>query len=85
MSKKEIKCCECNSDFEENYYKYENKLYCFDCLIEELEKDERLHIVRETRYYNEDWGNLGTDDEISEVIQNVCEKYEIKEIENDFE
>ena len=85
LSKEEIKCCKCDSDYEENYYKYDNKLYCFDCLTEELEEDNRLHIVKTTHYYNDDWGNLGTDDEISEVIQNICEEYEVEEVENEFE
>ena len=84
MSKEEIKCCKCNSDYEENYYKYQDDIFCFDCLAEQLEKESKLNIVKTTHYYNDDWGNLGTDDEISEVIQNICEEYEVEEIENEF-
>lgn len=74
------KCCKCNSDYEEEYYKYDNQVYCFDCLTEELEKEGILNIVKTTHYYNVDWGSLGTDDDISEVIKNICEDYEIEEI-----
>ncbi len=37
---KEIRCCKCDSDYEEEYYKYEDKIYCFECLKEELEENE---------------------------------------------
>lgn len=84
MSNKDIEekqCCKCNSDYEDSYYKYNEKIYCFDCLIEELESDVRLQVVSTTHYYNEDWGELGTSDEIDEVVQNICEKYEVEEID----
>lgn len=81
MSKEEKICCKCNSDYEEKFYKYNNEIYCFDCLTEELEKNGELNIVKITHYYNDDWGKLGTDDEISEVIQNLCEEYDIEVVE----
>ena len=74
-------CCKCKSDYEEEYYKYNNDLYCFDCLTEELESENRLQIVKTTHYYDDDWGELGTDDEINEVVQNLCENYDIEVVE----
>ena len=84
LSKEEIKCYKCNSDYEENYYKYQNNIFCFDCLTEQLENERCLNIVNTTHYYNEDWGELGTDDDISETIKNICEEYNVEEIENEF-
>lgn len=77
-----MECCKCCSDYEEEYYKYNDNIYCFECLTEELEEDGRLQIVKTTHYYNDDWGELGTSDEISEVIQNICEDFEIEEIKS---
>lgn len=78
--KEDMKCSCCNSDYEEEYYKYDNEIYCFECLTEKLEDEEGLNIVKTTHYYNDDWGELGTDDDISEVIQNICENYDVEEI-----
>lgn len=74
-------CCECDSDYKEKYYKYDNKIYCFDCLVDTLQEEGRLNIVETTHYYNDDWGELGTDDEINEVIENICDTYDIEEVE----
>lgn len=79
---KEKRCECCDSDYEDEYYKYDNKLYCFDCLVETLENDKNLQIVKTTYYYNDDWGELGTSDDIAEVIQNICEEYDVEEIES---
>lgn len=76
----ETKCHKCDNDYEEEYYKYNGEIYCFECLTEELEEEGKLHIVKTIHYYNDDWGDLGTDDEINEVIQNICEDFEIEEI-----
>ena len=84
-SKEEIKCCKCNSDYEESYYKYKNNIFCFDCLTEQLENERILNMVDTVTYYNEDWGELGTDNNISDTIKNICEEYNIEEIENEFE
>ena len=78
--KEKIQCSCCNSDYEEEYYKYDNEIYCFECLTEKLENEGRLNIVKITHYYNDDWGELGTDDNMSEAIQNICENYDVEEI-----
>lgn len=74
-------CCKCKSRHEEEYYRYDNNIYCFDCLTEKLEEEKEINIVNTKHYYNNDWGELGTDDEISEVIQNLCDDYEIEVVE----
>lgn len=81
QEKEETRCYKCGSDYEEEYYKYQDKIYCFNCLEEELEENEDMHIVKTKRYFNEDWGELGTEDEIEEVIQNICERYNVERIE----
>lgn len=77
-----MRCYKCDSDYETEYYKYNDKVYCFDCLIEELENAGQLNIVKTTQYYNDDWQDLGTDTDITEVIQNICENYDIEEIKS---
>lgn len=81
QEKEEIRCYKCDSDYEEEYYKYQDKIYCFNCLEKELEENEDMHIVKTKRYFYEDWGELGTDDEMEEVIQNICERYEVERVE----
>lgn len=77
----EEKCCnKCGSDYEEEYYKYDNEIYCFDCLIDELESSGQMIVVKTTHYYNDDWGELGTDDDINEVVQNICEEFDVEEM-----
>lgn len=78
---KENRCCKCDSDYEDEFYKYDEKIYCFDCLTEELENEGNLHITTVTHYYNEDWGDLGTNDEIDEVVQNICEEFEVERLD----
>lgn len=77
----EEKCCnKCGSDYEEEYYKYNNKIYCFNCLIDELESSGQMIVVRTTHYYNDDWGQLGTDDDIDETVKNICEEFDVEEV-----
>lgn len=80
MSEEKRRCCKCGSYYEEEYYKYEDETFCFDCLCEELEENGRMHVVKTTHYYNDDWGELGTDDEINEVIQNISEGFDVEVI-----
>lgn len=77
----EIECCKCKSTYEEEYYKYQNDIYCFDCLEEKLKDDKEIYVVETKHYYNCDGGGLGTDDEIEEVIQNICEENDIERIQ----
>ena len=82
LSKEEIKCDKCYNDYEQYYYKYNDNIFCFECLIEELENTNKLNVVKTTHYYNDDWQELGTDDDISEAIQNICEEYDIEEMKS---
>lgn len=76
------KCCECGSDYEDEFYKYDEEIYCFDCLVKRLEEEEEINVIHTIHYYNSDWGELGTDDDIDEVIQNLCERYDVERIED---
>ena len=80
INKKELECCKCGSDYEEHYYKYDNNIFCFECLTEQLENEQQINIVKTTHYYTDEWSELGTDDEIAEVIQKLCENYDIEEL-----
>lgn len=51
-------CCKCNSGHEDQFYKYNNEIYCFDCLIEELKNNKELYTVTTTNYYNADWRRI---------------------------
>lgn len=78
-----IKCCECDSDYEENYYVQDDKIYCKDCLLEKLEDEGHIHTTRITSYFNDDWHPLGNDDDEYELMQNVCDEFDINRIEGD--
>ncbi|AQW26221.1 hypothetical protein [Clostridium perfringens] len=64
-------CSECNGKSE---YKYKGKYYCPKCIIENFGVEEYT-----TTYYYLDGEELGTDDDINEVIRNLCD--DIEEIE----
>ena len=82
MEDKEIKCSCCDSNYEEEYFKYDNQLYCFGCLEDKLKEDKEIQVVEVKHYYNVDGGELGTDEEIEEVIQELCEQNDIERIPN---
>ena len=49
-------------------------------VVNELESAGEMNVVSTTHYYNCDWGELGTDDDINEVIQNICEEFNVEEV-----
>ncbi|MBO5348971.1 MAG: hypothetical protein J6A89_04030 [Clostridia bacterium] len=78
----DIQCNCCDSDYESEYYKYNNEIYCFDCLTEKLKDEGKLNVVTTTKYYTDDWGYLGDNEELADTIQEICEYYDVEEIRN---
>lgn len=56
-------CCECDDKSE---YKYKDKYYCLDCLLKEFDVEEYT-----TTHYHIDGRPLGSDEDMSEVIENL--------------
>lgn len=70
-------CSKCPSSIE--LYKYENKIYCYDCLLKQLEKEDILSTNTVTEY------RLGgefvcTDDDEYLLIEELIEDYEVEKI-----
>ena len=58
-------------------FKYKGRLYCTDCLLEELNVSQETV----TRYYSEDGELLGDDDNFDEVIEALKEIEDFEEVE----
>jgi reverse gyrase len=65
-------CIECDSEIAS--YKYKGKYYCQDCLLKQFNIEDYTvtHYMRDGEY-------LGSDEDIDQVINNLCE--EIEEID----
>lgn len=73
-------CIKCDSGLAE--YKFNNKEYCVDCLLEELEKDEKVEIW-ETKSYmccDEFVGDTNANSSY-EIIDELKTYFEIEELE----
>lgn len=70
--KHNYECSSCNDEIAE--YKYNDKYYCSKCLLEEFGVEE----YTETHYML-DGEYLGSEDDISEVIENLYEDIEMIE------
>lgn len=71
-----MKCERCESDYADNYFKnkYTNEIICLDCLLEDCEHSTTTH-------YSLDGNYLGSDDDIQEVIESICDYTSFEEIE----
>lgn len=65
---KHLFCCSSSECLGEAEYKYNNKLYCVNCLFEELDVEQCTTIE-----YYKDGEYLGSEDDIVEVIENLNE------------
>ena len=66
----DFSCSECDSDRAE--YKYKDKYYCLDCLLKEFNVEEYT-----VTHYHIDGSSLGSDDDMTEVIENISKEIEI--------
>lgn len=84
----ENKCCECgyNDDIFiiEPLYKYEDKVYCFDHLMDVLEEQRKVIIQSYIIYFKEDYKGIygnNENDDIETIINNICNDLEIEKLE----
>lgn len=73
----ELKCKICGSDYAENYFKskYSDEIICEECLLE----IDGMTTNTETHYFL-DGEYMGSDNEKSELIENICESTEYEKI-----
>lgn len=75
-----MKCSKCGSNYGEYYYKDKNsnEIICEDCL---LEIDE-VTTSKVTSYFL--YGEfIGDDEDIEEVIENICDNFDYEEVKED--
>lgn len=84
---KKHKCDRCYEVYEwvktdEELYKYEDKLYCWECLEQKLEDAEILRISTLT-YYDLGGEYIGDENDIEEVIDRIVDSLDIEVIKNE--
>lgn len=67
---------------DEKLYKYEDKLYCWECLEKKLENDDILDVGSIT-YYSLDGEYIGDENDIEEVIGTIVDSLDIEVIKNE--
>ena len=73
-------CCDCGLDTSVvgNLYKYEDNLYCYDCLLEKFENDS---ICTEVKFFiDEDGCEIGTKDDPDGLLEKLHEIVDFEEI-----
>ena len=81
------KCDRCFEVYEwvkddEDLYKYEDKLYCWECLVEKLNDDYILDVSSIT-YYSLGGEYIGDENNIEEVIDSIVDNLDLEVIKND--
>ena len=81
LDKLNTKCCKCDTPANIcELYKYEDKIYCCCCLTEKLEEDDYIHTDIVTVYYDSDGYKLGDSDDFDEIMDELCNSYEIERV-----
>lgn len=77
MEEKIKECSNCGiklGPFYEELYEYKGNLYCWECLISELEDDKIITTEFTKHYYlNDEW--IGDDTNFDDVIDTVLSNY----------
>jgi hypothetical protein len=60
-----MECNKCGSRIGE-FYKYENEIYCFDCLLKELNIEEEIFT-----YYKINGENVANENDIGDYIESL--------------
>ncbi len=78
-----IKWCE-ECEIEEAKYKYNDKIYCDDCLLFVLDKEDKIQSWTVT-HYEIDGNYIGNDNDkdMEEVIEDIAEYFEIEKLESE--
>ncbi len=79
INRLKVQCCKCNTTANIcELYKYEDKIYCCCCLTQKLEEEDYIHTDLTTVYYDSDGCKLGDSDDFDEIMDELCEAYEIE-------
>lgn len=83
---KEFDCCVCGHMWNEPAFKYEDEIYCWDCLENKLESEGSLNIYTDKIYILDD-SMMGStqEDDMEEIISNIIDcYYDIEILEGDY-
>lgn len=74
----EKECTSCGTilnELNKKLYEYKGNLYCYDCLLSELEEDEIITTNYTIHYYlNDEW--IGDDGNLGDVFETILSNYE---------
>lgn len=76
----ERECCDCGATWYDEYYLFNDKMLCNNCLLEALECEGNLTSESKTVYYTSDWHELGTTADMDTTLSNICERFNIRKI-----
>ena len=76
------KCCLCDEELccVDDLFEYNDSLFCFDCLSVKLEKDKGIRTHFTTAYFDKEDEFLGNDDDLEDLYQTICNRYDVKRI-----
>ena len=82
MANEVKKCCLCDEELcdVDDLFEYNDSLFCFNCLEIKLEKDKGLRTYFTTAYFDKEDEFLGNDDDLEDLYQTICSRYDIKRI-----
>lgn len=82
MGNNEIECNVCGNKYADSYFKNKenNEIICEDCLL-----DAFCTTSTTTHYFFQDGDYLGSDEDLDEVIENLCDNTDFKEIKGEKE
>lgn len=76
----EIGCNECWDDYDGLVYVEDaDKVLCKKCLIEYAEKRDIIHSAK--RFFNEDWLEIGTDDDYEPIVEYIKTRLDVQEVQ----
>ena len=73
----EIECNVCGNKYADNYFKNKEngEIICEDCFLEAF-----CTTSTTTHYHSQDGDYLGSDDDLDEVIENLCDNTDFEEV-----
>lgn len=83
MEDEKVFCDKCKYELKE--YRYGNKEYCRDCLLDRLEEESLDVETYSVKNYMLGGEHIGTDDDLLEVIENMKSYFDIVDIDVDME
>lgn len=76
-----MQCKICGSDYSDNYYKnkYDDDIICEECLLEI--DGISTHTVT---HYNLDGEYMGSDDDMQELVESICDYADYEKIDENY-